>query len=87
MLLVASSAIHFFLFRVGSFWLLWTGVIFLGLYWFGSMFWSELSSVKWGLLPFVIIVILLLHRKFKPSIEKMDMNGVEETEHIEKSQF
>ncbi|WP_419832410.1 DedA family protein [Endozoicomonas atrinae] len=68
--------------------LVWTGVIFLGLYWFGSMFWSELSSVKWLLLPFVVIAILVLHRRFKLSIEKIDMGGSStEKESADKSQF
>ncbi|KEI69753.1 DedA family protein [Endozoicomonas elysicola] len=50
--------------------LVWTGVIFMGLYWFGSMFWSELSSLKWLLLLLVIIAILILHRSIKRSIGK-----------------
>ena len=32
----------------------WTGVVFFGFYWFGKMFWSDLSSWKWLLVPIII---------------------------------
>ena len=40
----------------------WTGFIFYGLYWFGSMFWSDLSGWKWLLLPIIIGLIMLGHK-------------------------
>lgn len=48
--------------------LVWTGVVFMGIYWFGSMFWSELSPFKWFLLPAMIVLILILHKNVKPSV-------------------
>lgn len=66
--------------------LVWTGVVFMGLYWFGSMFWSELSSLKWLMLPLLIIAILVLHRRIKPSVGKKERNGVTGKNSAEKSQ-
>ncbi|MFK0571163.1 DedA family protein [Endozoicomonas sp.] len=49
--------------------LVWTGVVFTGIYWFGSMFWSELSPFKWLLLPAMVVLILVLHKSVKPSVD------------------
>ncbi len=40
----------------------WTGFIFFGLYWFGTMFWSDLSGWKWLILPLIIVLIVFGHR-------------------------
>ena len=41
----------------------WTGAIFSGFYCFGTMFWAELSSWKWLLIPILIVVILTGRRQ------------------------
>ena len=43
--------------------LLWTGAIFYSVYWFGSMFWAELSEWKWLFLPAIVGLFLIIHRK------------------------
>ena len=62
----------------------WTGLIFFGFYWFGGMFWSELSVWKWLLLPIIILIMMGAQKAFanrkiktldyiwakKPSVQK-----------------
>ncbi|WP_067517660.1 DedA family protein [Endozoicomonas ascidiicola] len=47
--------------------LVWTGILFFALYWFGSMFWSELSAYKWFLLPLFVLGIVFLHKRIQVS--------------------
>ena len=43
--------------------LLWTSLIFLVFFVFGSLFWSELTQWKWFLLPVFILLILAIQKK------------------------
>lgn len=45
--------------------LVWTAVVFYGFVSIGSMFWSELGYWKWTLLPAIIGLIMVSHRKIK----------------------
>ena len=48
----------------------WTGIIYFGLYGLGSMFWSELGLWKWLLLPVIFLLIFYGHRSLS------SLNGV-----------
>ncbi|MGB1271790.1 MAG: DedA family protein [Endozoicomonas sp.] len=43
--------------------LIWTAIIFLGFFAFGTLFWSELAQWKWLMLPVLVLLILIIHRR------------------------
>ncbi|MGI9274620.1 MAG: DedA family protein [Endozoicomonas sp.] len=51
--------------------LIWTGVVFSGFYLVGALFWSELSSWKWLILPAIFLLIMYGHRNIRLSDKLM----------------
>lgn len=47
--------------------LLWTAAIFYGFYAVGAMFWADLGTWKWILLPVIALLIMYGHKALKPS--------------------